>query len=248
MTDPHMGTWQYRYNALGELRLQQNGKGELTTIAYDTLGRQTERREADLISNWAYDTHSTMCAAAPNTAKGKPTRATTSTGYDRAHCYDNLGREVSERVAMDGNVFWSGTVYEAGTGRIARQVYPARVQPNAAPTTNAAPTAGYTVRNEYTVTGLIRQRNHANNALLWDIVSLAASGVNQISTSRTGNSLIETSQIDPWGRIKTKATGTSATSADRQSEGYTFDSESNLTARSWMDFGAPEANPAPIHL
>jgi YD repeat-containing protein len=108
MTDPHMGTWQYRYNALGELRLQQNGKGELTTIAYDTLGRQTERREADLISNWAYDTHSTMCAAAPNTAKGKPTRATTSTGYDRVHCYDNLGREVSERVSMDGNVFWSG--------------------------------------------------------------------------------------------------------------------------------------------
>ena len=245
MTDPHMGTWQYRYNAIGELRLQQNANGQLTTIAYDTLGRQTERREADLISNWTYDTHNSACAAAPNTAKGKPTRATTSTGYERIHCYDSLGREISQRVAMDGNVFWSGTVYEAGTGRIAQQIHPARVQPNPAPTTNAAPSAGYIVRNEYSTTGLIRQRNHSNSALLWQIDSHTHSGPNQITRTTLGNNLIETAQTDAWGRLKTNAVGTSTTTADRLSEGYSFDSENNLSARSWMDFGTPGTSPTP---
>lgn len=246
MTDPHMGTWQYRYNALGELRLQQNGKGQLTTIAYDVAGRQTERREADLISTWSYDTHNSLCAAAPNTAKGKLTQAATSTGYDRVHCYDSIGREVSERVAMDGNVFWSGTVYEAGTGRVARQVYPARVQPNAAPTTNAAPTAGYSVRNEYSAIGLIRQLNHSANTNLWEMHSLVASGMDQIARITMGNGLIEVAQSDAWGRLKTNAVGTSTTTADRLSEGYSFDSENNLSARSWMDFGAPGSTGTPV--
>ena len=246
MTDPHMGTWQYRYNALGELRLQQNGKGQLTTIAYDVAGRQTERREADLISTWSYDTHNSLCAAAPNTAKGKLTQATTSTGYDRVHCYDSIGREVSQRVAMDGNVFWSGTVYEAGTGRVARQVYPARVQPNAAPTTNAAPTAGYSVRNEYSAIGLIRQLNHSANTNLWEMHSLVASGMDQIARITMGNGLIEVAQSDAWGRLKTNAVGTSTTTADRLSEGYSFDSENNLSARSWMDFGASGSTGTPV--
>jgi RHS repeat-associated protein len=148
---------------------------------------------------------------------------------------------------MDGNTFWSGTVYEAGTGRIARHVYPARVQPNVAPTTNAAPStaAHYKVRNEYRAVGLVRQRNHSTSALLWQIHSLAASTTDQIARTTLGNNLIETSQVDPWGGVKTNAAGTSTTSADRQSEGYTFDSESNLSARSWMDFGAPGTSPAP---
>ncbi|MAZ10510.1 MAG: hypothetical protein CMN90_12650 [Sutterellaceae bacterium] len=246
MTDPHMGTWQYRYNAVGELRLQQNGKGQLTTIAYDVAGRQTERREADLISTWSYDTHSSHCAAAPNTAKGKLTQATTSTGYDRVHCYDSIGREVSERVAMDGNVFWSGTVYASTTGRVARHVYPARVQPNAAPTTNAAPTAGFIVRNEYSGVGLIRQLNHTANTKLWEMHSLVASGMDQIARVTMGNGLIEVSQSDAWGRLKTNAVGTTTTTADRLAEGYSFDSENNLSARSWMDFGAPGNTGTPV--
>ncbi|MFN4329261.1 MAG: RHS repeat domain-containing protein [Limnobacter sp.] len=246
MTDPHMGTWQYRYNALDELRLQQNGKGQLTTIAYDAAGRQTERREADLISTWSYDTHNGLCAAAPDTARGKMTRATTSTGYDRVHCYDSIGREVSERVAMDGNVFWSGTVYETGTGRVARHIYPARVQANAAPTTNAAPTAGFIVRNEYSEVGLIRQLNHSMNTNLWEMHSLEASGMDQIARITMGNGLIEVAQSDAWGRLKTNAVGTSATAADRLSEGYSFDSENNLSARSWMDFGAPGSTGTPV--
>lgn len=147
---------------------------------------------------------------------------------------------------MDGNLFWSGTVYETGTGRVSRQVHPARVQPNPAPTTNAAPTAGYTVRNEYSSIGLIRQRNHATNVLLWDVVSVAASGADLLSSTRTGNNLIETTQTDPWGRTKTNAVGTSTTVADRLSEGYTFDSESNLSARSWMDFGTPGSTATPV--
>ncbi|MGQ0687222.1 MAG: RHS repeat-associated core domain-containing protein [Limnobacter sp.] len=246
MTDSHMGTWQYRYNAIGELRLQQNGKGQLTTIAYDVAGRQTERREADLISTWSYDTHSSHCAAAPNTAKGKLTQATTSTGYNRVHCYDSIGREVSERVAMDGNVFWSGTVYESTTGRVARHVYPARVQPNVAPTTNAAPTAGFIVRNEYSGVGLIRQFNHNANTKLWEMHSLVASGMDQIARVTMGNGLIEVAQSDAWGRLKTNAVGTNTTTADRLSEGYSFDSENNLSARSWMDFGAPGNNGTPV--
>jgi RHS repeat-associated protein len=242
MTDMHMGTWQYRYNAIGELRLQQSGKGQLTTIAYDTLGRQTERREADLISNWAYDTHNGVCAAAPNTAKGKPTRSTTSTGFERIHCYDNLGREVSQRVAMDGNTFWSGTVYEAGTGRVARQVYPARVQPNVAPTTNAAPTSGasanYSVRNEYSAVGLVSQRNHTNSALLWQIHSHVPNSTARIERILLGNNRIDQVYLDSSNRSLFHLTGPSGT-AYQQYERYQFDSEGNLSNRLWNDYTTP---------
>ncbi len=238
MNDPHMGTWQYRYNALGELRLQQNAKGQLTTIIYDTAGRQTERREADLVSNWYYDTHSSLCAAAPNTAKGKPTRSTTSTGYERVHCYDSLGREISQRIAMDGNIFWSGTVYEAGTGRIARQVYPARVQPNAAPATNTAPSAGYVVRNEYASTGLVRQLNHNSNSRIWEIHSHVKNGSAHIERTLLGNNLIEQFYFDTRKRPSYNLTGPTL-GTHRQYERYQFDSEGNLSNRLWTDFSTP---------
>ncbi|MFN4329270.1 MAG: RHS repeat domain-containing protein [Limnobacter sp.] len=246
MTEPHLGTWQYRYNALGELRLQQNAKGQLTTVAYDKAGRQTEKKEPDLTSTWGYDTHNSQCASAPATAKGKLTQATTSTGYDRVHCYDALGREVSQRVAMDGNVFWSGTVYENGTGRVLRTVYPGRVQPNPAPTTNAAPSSGYIVRNDYGTLGVIRQKDHSTDALLWEVKSITASGRDTVSRILLGNGLIDTIQSDGWDRTNMKSVGTSDSAADRLAEGYSFDSENNLTARSWNDFGNPGSSASPV--
>ncbi|WP_201341265.1 RHS repeat domain-containing protein [Abyssogena phaseoliformis symbiont] len=34
-----MGTWSYVYSAFGELITQTDGKGQITSIKYDELGR-----------------------------------------------------------------------------------------------------------------------------------------------------------------------------------------------------------------
>ncbi|MCQ8895616.1 hypothetical protein NQT62_04060 [Limnobacter humi] len=237
MTEPTQGTWLYRYNALGELRLQQNSKGQLTTTAYDQAGRPIERREADLISTWVYDTQQSACAAAPSTAKGKPTRVYTSTGYERIHCYDSLGREIAQRVAMDGKVFWSGQLYEAGSNRLLQRIYPARVQPNPAPTANVAPVAGFAVANEFSPIGLIRQKNQANNTLLWELNSVAANGTGRVEKVTLGNQLIDQLYTDSNGRAVLYLTGP-ALNSFFQYDGFSFDSESNLTKRSWRAYSS----------
>lgn len=213
-SDPHMGTWTYKYNALGELRLQQDAKGQLAQTDYDVLGRIVQRLEPDLVSTWSYDAHNAACAAAPNTARGKLTRAATSTGYERIDCYDALGRPVSQRTSMDGEVFWTGNVYEAGTGRLLRTVYPARVQPNPAPAGNTAPAGGYQLANVYSAVGLVGQSN-ASAAVatpLWRINSLAPNGAGLIARTTLGNNLIEQHYTDSKGRMAYYTAGPSTTS------------------------------------
>ncbi len=62
MNDPDKGSWQYKYNAFGELVWQRDGKGQVVTQSYDSLGRMQDRidyRDNQTVENhtrWYYDT------------------------------------------------------------------------------------------------------------------------------------------------------------------------------------------------
>ena len=114
MTDPDMGTWTYAYNALGQLVRQTDAKGQTSIIAYDKLGRMTRRAEPDLVGNWLYDT----CTK----GIGKLCQAETSTGYNRTHSYDSLGRPAGTSTSIDTNYTASATYDVAG--RVATMTYP----------------------------------------------------------------------------------------------------------------------------
>jgi YD repeat-containing protein len=91
-----MGNWTYVYNVLSELTSQTDAKGQTSSLAYDLLGRVTQRTETALTSNWTYGTS----AAAKNV--GKLTQATTNAGYARNLTYDSLGRPASTQLTIGG--------------------------------------------------------------------------------------------------------------------------------------------------
>jgi RHS repeat-associated protein len=57
MTDPVKGTWNYTYNAFGELYTQKTARNHTITFAYDSLGRMIRRYEpSEGTSCWIYGT------------------------------------------------------------------------------------------------------------------------------------------------------------------------------------------------
>lgn len=120
MQDPDMGTWTYAYDALGQLVRQTDAKSQVTTQAYDQLGRMVSRSESDLISYWYYDTGKNN-AACPK-GIGKLCQAETSTGYNRVHGYDTLGRSSGTSTSVD-TAYSTSVAYDAH-GRVATQTLP----------------------------------------------------------------------------------------------------------------------------
>jgi YD repeat-containing protein len=55
-SDPDLGNWTYSYNTLGELLSQTDAKSQTTSLTYDKLDRVVQRVEADMTSQWVYDT------------------------------------------------------------------------------------------------------------------------------------------------------------------------------------------------
>lgn len=55
MIDPDKGTWEYRYNAFGELLWQKDGKGQVQLQKYDAIGRLMTR--TDYKANGAVENH-----------------------------------------------------------------------------------------------------------------------------------------------------------------------------------------------
>jgi RHS repeat-associated protein len=154
MNDPDMGVWGYCYDALGQLKAQQSpkirgsnalascpsntGTGKTavtnlpawTVMAYDNLGRMTQRIEASATSTWSYDTYANNSACAMG--KGKLCEVTGANAYVRKHVYDTLGR-ISSTTSTIGTSFTASVTYDA-LGRVDVLTYP----------------SGLAVRNVYT--------------------------------------------------------------------------------------------------
>ena len=134
MTDPDTGLWQYDYDALGELVWQQNPTQRAvtptatqTTMAYDRLGRMTQRVDPEYTSTWSYDQYAD--ASACNKGTGKLCETNTSNGVNRKIVYDGFGRPVNSRTTVtSGPSFASALVYDNVTGRLASQTYPTGLQ------------------------------------------------------------------------------------------------------------------------
>lgn len=128
MLDPAMGAWSYAYNAFGELVWQRDSLSQATTMAYDALGRLTQRTEPDLASTWRYDTRSDGLACGKSV--GKLCEARTDNGYLRTHTYDALGRPSTTATVLD-NAAQPATVsvaYDRRTGQLARKTWPTQYQ------------------------------------------------------------------------------------------------------------------------
>jgi len=153
MIDPDMGTWSYVYDALGQLRRQEDARGNVTRIKYDLLGRKILTMEREGLTAWQYDT-------AQNKGIGKlhymagHTRITldqyeqyklASTAlpdindivqaepwYKVYHSYDHLGRRNKSETfyaATPTTPLSMETVYDdTQYGRVKQLIYPVNIQ------------------------------------------------------------------------------------------------------------------------
>ncbi|WP_457356451.1 RHS repeat domain-containing protein [Roseateles sp. P5_D6] len=136
LEDPDTGTWNYDYDALGQLVWQQSPNQQVapvseTTMVYDVLGRLTSRGEPEYISTWTYDKNadgSSCMNANANQGKGKLCQSGTKNGVSRQYVYDSLGRPTSSRTSVSNGPSFASSVSYDSLGRVQSQTYPTGVQ------------------------------------------------------------------------------------------------------------------------
>jgi RHS repeat-associated protein len=225
MIDPAMGRWDYVYNVFGELLSQTDSIGKTTTMAYDLLGRMTQRNEPDLISQWYFDKN--FAGVACGKSIGKLCEAKADNGYNRKHSYDSLGRANTTATVLDSATTPATmtVAYDAANGRVASKTWPTGYK--ASYTYN---TAGYMTK----VTGAPTTGTAAQiTAQTVSHEILAISDQGQITQYKTGNQVITNKDIDvATGRLKSQtATLTGQASGNILNQSYTYDSLGNLTTR-----------------
>ncbi|SFV02101.1 RHS repeat-associated core domain-containing protein [Polaromonas sp. YR568] len=220
MADPAMGAWEYRYNVFGELVWQRDSLGQAVTMAYDTLGRMTQRTEPDLVSQWSYDKK--FDGNACGKGVGKLCEAKSDNGYNRVHTYDTLGRPISTATVLDNPSTPAvvSVAYDAVTGRLASKTWP----------------TGYQASYVYSATGYLKQVNGGGTGGFTQTVSyevLAMDAQGHITQYKQGN---QVTTVKAYQEATGKLTGQTATKDGQAtgnvlSQSYTYDSLGNLTTR-----------------
>jgi RHS repeat-associated protein len=231
MEDPAMGVWQYAYNAFGELVWQKDSLGQATTMAYDQLGRMTQRNEADLNSQWSYDKNfdNSVCAK----GIGKLCQAKTDNGYLRSHSYDDKGR-IQSTATLLGTGASTATVsvsYDPSTARVASKTWP----------------TGYQASYQYTAMGYLKKVSGGNTAITgatvasYEVLDIDAQG--RIRSYKYGNNITTVKAYDlPSGNLTgIQASLAGGTASGVMNQSYAYDSLHNLRTRSDGNTGVNES-------
>ncbi len=239
MSDPDTGLWQYDYDALGELVWQQSPNqralSQATTMAYDVLGRMTQRVEAEYTSSWSYDTYADGSAC--NKGIGKLCASSTSGGIARRLVYDSFGRPVNSRTDISGGPSFATAVgYDSATGRVISQSWPTGLTVNyqytgkgflstltlaTAATVNPLPaTSGGTPGASTTL---------AAGSLLWQAQAYNAAG--KAEQQQYGNGVIGKASFDALSGRVTASTAGANGATDVMNYQYAWDSLNHLTGR-----------------
>ncbi len=170
MTDPSMGSWQYQYNAYGELIWQQDANSNITTMGYDLLGRMISRTDGEGTSNWTYGDNSSYTSNNRNTGK---LIAVNGPGgnYSKQISYDALGRLSSTTVTLD-------TIYHPQAETyVTTQSYDnySRVSQIQYPSVNGA---RFTIQRNYNTYGHLRSiSSPAELYTYWEAMGVNARGL-----------------------------------------------------------------------
>ena len=220
LSDADLGLWLFGYDVTGALVRQQSPKqasvSHWTTVAYDVLGRMTQRSVDEYTSTWSYDAYSTPTPPCSG-GVGKLCEEATTQLDDRKYSYDSNGRLVNETLAItNGPTFSATTAYDPTSGRISSRTYP----------------TGFAVSYNFNATGYPYQViNSGDGTLIWQANRINARG--QLELETLGNGLQTQHTFDPTtGRIaaiQSQPTGGGIGSLINISLGW--DSVNNLVAR-----------------
>jgi RHS repeat-associated protein len=189
MTDPDSGLWQYDYDALGQLVWQQSANqralATATTMAYDLLGRMTQRVDPEYTSTWSYDKYADSSACAKGT--GKLCESNTSHGINRKLAYDGYGRPLNTRTTVsNGPSFASAVSYDAATGRLLTQTYPTGLQ----------------LSYSYTAKGFLSSLNTATAVTINPLPATPGGAPVASKTLNAGAALWTAQAYNAWGKAE----------------------------------------------
>ncbi|MBN9409215.1 MAG: RHS repeat-associated core domain-containing protein [Burkholderiales bacterium] len=222
LADPNAGTWNYRYNALGELTGQQSPlqvagtpsitAGHWTTLAYDLLGRLVSRTEPEYTTTWSYDKYANNAACTKGI--GKLCEVVTSHGVSKKTVYDSYGRPSSTTQAVtSGPSFTSSQTYDAN-GRLATATYP----------------TGVSVTHTYTALGYPSQISRGAT-MLWQLTKTNAWGKPEQFVLGDAAQTTQHGFDAQTGRATAIQAGSAASPAALLSHAYGWDTVGNLTDR-----------------
>ncbi|MCU6498287.1 hypothetical protein LPN04_10830 [Rugamonas sp. A1-17] len=195
MADPDIGTWNYDYNALGELVWQQSpnqlAKAQASTSEYDLLGRMIKRVEPEYTSTWYYDKYSDTSASCTR-GVGKLCETRTSNGTRRRISYDNVGRVTGARLDVtDGPSFASSISYDSVTARQSAQTYP----------------TGLSVRYNYTAKGFLASMTLGQAATVNPLPASSGAAAGPGVKLNAGSFLWQGLSYDAWGHAEQQIYG-----------------------------------------
>ncbi|SHN10815.1 RHS repeat domain-containing protein [Rhizobacter sp. OV335] len=249
--DPDHGVLTYCYDALGQLKALQNsamrgshvpttcpdvensgvlatGVSGWTTYAYDLLGRMTHRVEPEFQNRWVYDD----CSK----GVGKLCQVTRPGDLDKKIYYDELGREISNRLDIaNGPSFLSSVGFEPTTGRLASKTYPTGLQVGY-DYTSSGHLRAMLLKTAATVSPLPDANGQVAagktlpaGSVLWQANVIDALG--DIEQDQVGNNVADRTTYDPaTGRVRTAKAGIGA-ATDILDHQYNWSSVNNLLSR-----------------
>ncbi|MGQ0798875.1 MAG: FG-GAP-like repeat-containing protein [Pseudomarimonas sp.] len=121
--DPDAGTWDYTYNAAGELRTQRGSTSQQIEQLYDARGRVFEKRvnsspsvrEAThvyVFDTAAFGRGKLHSESVSGTYAGWTGQSGVANAFSRTYSYDALGRASAETTQIDGVNYSSGREYD----------------------------------------------------------------------------------------------------------------------------------------
>ena len=124
-TDPDFGYRQFRYNALGHMIEQTDTKQQVIRSFYDELGRVSRRVDDATGPNptTSYFRYDTTTPGIGRLGTVEQRDAENIVSYQQTLRYDELGRPVSKRSYIDGEIHTIHTGYDQH-GRVASTQYP----------------------------------------------------------------------------------------------------------------------------
>lgn len=209
LTDPDLGTIEYKYNAYGELVYQKDANKNETTITYDSGGRIKTKLSKEGTTTYTYDT----------LKKGMLT-SVTSPQYSQNFVYDSYGRITKLTEIIDSKTFSTYTTYDK-FNRVDKITYPSSVSSS----------GNFAVNHVYNSNGYLSEvKNSQSSQVYWKAKTMNARG--QLEQFTLGNGLETTIKYNPQkGYITNIETPGKDSEKAIQNWTYTFNADGNLTSR-----------------
>lgn len=194
LVDPDKGTWNYVYNALGQLKRQMDANGAVTAVSYDWLGRQLTRTvtqsdgSLETADSYYYEKLSTLPSGLPTAQRshlvedsaqqwiGAVQRETviqtnSPLNYEnqRSHYYNRWGQAYLDLYNIDGKWFYLNREFDQ-YGRVVNSTYywrPPSLENDA--NTSAYVWQSYGINNVYDARSYMTSVYDSQNHMWWQI-------------------------------------------------------------------------------